>query len=277
MLLIHGSFATSRWWEDFMLLLPEEIYAVAPDLRGCGLSEQTESGYGIAEQAEDLYAFVSKLNLRGIDLVGHASGGAIVIEFALTYPHLVSSLTLVDSVPIEGIFTPLEALVLLDQMKTDRLLLAKSLALLMPTYVDPSLVEAFYSEQSADLSSHDYANLDRFQEFARDAEAMAPAAFTAIAQALGQWNRFVDAETLSMPCLIVWGELDQIIDRADTTRMLIAIPGANNLEVLRGVGHSPMLEAPLTLVERILDFVTEDFGHFENIRETVSDNDKDCQ
>lgn len=275
MLLVHGSFATSRWWEDFMQLLPDEISAVAPDLRGCGKTEQTETDYGIAEQAEDLYAFVSNLNLHGIDLVGHASGGAIAIEFALAYPHLVSSITLVDSVPIEGIFTPLETLRVLDQMKTDRLLLAQSLALLMPTYVDPQVVETLYTEGIDDSPDFDYTNYRRFQELVHDAEGMAPAAFTAIAQALGQWNRFVDAETLAMPCLIIWGELDEFIDRADTTRMLIAIPGANNLEVLRGVGHSPMLEAPLTLAERILDFVTEDFGHFEDIRGAALENDDD--
>src|SRR5215212_8628539 len=54
MLLIHGSFATSRWWEPLMRVLPDEILAIAPDLRGCGGSDRSAYGYTIAEQAEDI-------------------------------------------------------------------------------------------------------------------------------------------------------------------------------------------------------------------------------
>ena len=35
-LLLHGSYGTGRWWERFAAHLPEQIYAVAPDLHGCG-------------------------------------------------------------------------------------------------------------------------------------------------------------------------------------------------------------------------------------------------
>ncbi len=52
-------------------------------------------------------------------------------------------------------------------------------------------------------------------------------------------------------------------------RSLIAIPGANNLEILRNIGHSPMIEAPVALAERIIDFITEEFDEFEEIRESV--------
>ena len=54
--------------------------------------------------------------------------------------------------------------------------------------------------------------------------------------------------------------------RDAVTRTLIAIPGANNLEVLAGVGHAPMIEAPLTLAERIVDFVSEETDDYANIR-----------
>lgn len=47
-LLLHGSYATGRWWERFAAALPEQFYAVAPDLRGCGGSEHTAAGYEIS-------------------------------------------------------------------------------------------------------------------------------------------------------------------------------------------------------------------------------------
>ena len=119
LLLLHGSHASSLWWQPFCAILPDSIHAVAPDLRGCGLSSRTERGYEIEEQAADLSGLVEELKLTEFDLIGHGSGGAIAIEFALRHREKVHSLILVDSVPIEGAFTPLEGLQLLAQMREE--------------------------------------------------------------------------------------------------------------------------------------------------------------
>jgi len=256
MLLLHGSYATSRWWEPFLALLPDDIYAIAPDLRGCGHSDKPSTGYGIAEQADDVWAFVQTLELQDFDLVGHSSGGAMAVEFVLRHPDAARTLSLVDSVPLEGVHTPLDTLMLLEQLRTDSALMAQSLALLMPHYVE---------------TLDDYTNDDFFQQLVSDAMEMAPPLFTALAEALNRWNRFADARYITLPSLLVWGERDAIVERAATTRSLIAIPGANNLEVLHGVGHSPMIEAPLTLAERIVDFITADFAHFDTIRDLAEE------
>ncbi|MEZ4707215.1 MAG: alpha/beta hydrolase [Caldilineaceae bacterium] len=257
MLLLHGSFGSSRWWQPFMELLPDEIYAVAPDLRGCGLSAAPADAnmldYEIAAQAQDIYSFVQTLGWRDFDLVGHSSGGAIAIEFALQHSEWLNSLTLVDSTPVEGVFTPLETLELLHAMQSDRQLLCNALALLMPSY-------AAHTEIETDVF---------FQQLVDDAMQMAPPLFTGLAEALGRWNRLADAGMLRLPALLIRGELDEIISQEAATRTLIALPGANNLEMLRGVGHSPMIEAPLTLAERIIDFITEDYGYFANVRDSA--------
>jgi len=243
MLLVHGSYATSRWWEPFMLSLPSEILAVALDLRGGGGTERSSTGYEIAEQASDLAAFVDALGWRQFELVAHSSGGAIAIEYVLSHPEAART------------FTPLETYVLLDRMRTDRDLLAQALQALMPSF---------------DLSGGDVA-LAFFSQLVDDALQMDRAAFTALADALNQWNRFADGDNLRLPTLLIWGDEDVIVDRDATTRTLIAIPGANNLEVLRGVGHSPMIEAPQILVERITDFILEDFDTFEDVRRIATD------
>lgn len=250
-LLVHGSFASSRWWEPFFAVLPDEILAIAPDLRGCGQSEKTATGYTIEEQAEDLWAFVQALDWHNFDLVGHASGGALAIEFALNHPDRLNTLILVDSAPVEGVFTPLDTLMVLEQMKTDRDLLRQALGLLMPTF-----------------AIHTPENRAFFAALVEDAAQMVPAAFTAIAESLGRWNRFADAKHLTLPTLIIGGEQDQIVGRDAMTRTLIAIPGANNLEILPNVGHSPMIEAPIALAERIIDFMAEDFAGFAEVRKT---------
>jgi branched-chain amino acid transport system permease protein len=249
MLLVHGSYASSRWWEPLFAQLPDEIYAVAPDLRGCGASEQTETGYRIAEQAADLWALVQALGWERFDLVAHSSGGAIAMEFALNHPNQLNTLILVDSVPIEGVTTPLDTIFVLEQLKTDQALLRQALALLMPTF-NPTQPE----------------HKQFFEQLVQDAADMAPAAFTAIAESLNHWNRFADAKQLTLPTLLLWGDEDTIVHRDGLTRTLIAIPGANNLEVLHGVGHSPMIEEPELLAIRILEFITQDFSEYEQVR-----------
>lgn len=258
MLFLHGSYASSRWWEPLFDLLPDEVFAVAPDLRGCGLTGDPANSsalYAVEEQAADAAALADALDaavgFRNFDLVGHSSGGAVAIEYALNRPAALHTLVLVNSVPVEGVFTPLEAFVALEQMRGDRALLRRALAALMPA-------RATEGDPFFDLLVEDAAN-------------MAPAAFTEVAAALNRWNRFAEARALTLPTLLLWGELDEIVSRDATTRTLIAIPGAANLEVLHGVGHSPLLEAPLALAERIIAFVAEDFAGYDEVRRRASE------
>lgn len=252
LLLLHGSHATSRWWEPFFAVLPDSIYAIAPDLRGCGQSTHSQDGYEIEDQAEDIAELAQSLALSDFDLVGHGSGGAIAIEYALRYSRRLRSLILVDSVPIEGAFTPLQGLQLLSQMREDRPMLQKALSTLFPSAPPPTMSEKEFESF--------------FERLVDDAASMAPAAFTAVAEALGRWNRLEEAHRLTLPTLLLLGTEDVIIERDAATRSLLAIPGASNLEILRGVGHSPMVESPVVLAERIIDFITEDFDSFEEAR-----------
>lgn len=257
LLLLHGSYGTGRWWERFCAALPDEIHAVAPDLRGCGQSDKPDRGYTVEEQADDVAALADALRWESFHLMAHSSSGAVAIEYALQHPHRLDTLTLVDTVPVEGVFTPLDGYLLLEQMRTDRDLLAEALRLLMP---------------ALPLDDAHPENTRLFDQLVTDAAAMAPAAFTEIARGLAQWNRFSDARRLTLPTLLVWGALDQIVDRAATTRTLIAIPGADNLEVLPNAGHSPMIEAPVALTARWVDFLVQDHAGYDDVRRSALDN-----
>jgi len=258
LLLLHGSYGTGRWWTRFCAALPDEIYAVAPDLRGCGQSDKPTDGYTVEEQAEDIAALVGALRWESFHLIAHSSSGAVAIEYALHHGYRLETLTLVDTVPVEGVFTPLDGYLLLEQMRTDRDLLAQALRLLMPTL-------------RLDETHPD--NVRLFDQLVADAMTMAPAAFTEIARSLSQWNRFADARQLTLPTLLAWGALDAIVDRATTTRTLIAIPGAGNLEILPNAGHSPMIESPAALATRWVDFLVQDHAGYDGVRRSALDTE----
>lgn len=67
-----------------------------------------------------LAALLAALNWDDFHLVAHSSSGAIAVEYALHKSHTLSTLTLVSPAPVEGVFTPLDGYLLLEQMKGDR-------------------------------------------------------------------------------------------------------------------------------------------------------------
>ena len=245
-LFVHGSFASARWWEPVMALLPAGYRAIAPDLRGCGRSQSAEGpeDFTISAQAADLWALVEALDLEAFHLVGHAYGAAVALQMALERPGMIQTLTLSSPPAAQGVETPEEALAYLERMRTDRELLARALASIMPGRPpDPF-----------------------FQSLVTEAQRQSPAAFTGPARALAQWRVQDQLGGLRLPVLLIWGELDIIVERASVTRLLLAIPGANNLEVLRGVGHTPHVEAPERFVQVLLDFISEDYEAYASIR-----------
>ncbi|MBP6789019.1 MAG: alpha/beta hydrolase [Candidatus Promineofilum sp.] len=101
---IHGNASSATFWEETMLALPPRFRAIAPDLRGYGETEDLliDSAQGAKEWVEDLKALSDALGERPAHLVGWSLGAAPVLQFALDYPDLVRSITLVAPVSPYG-------------------------------------------------------------------------------------------------------------------------------------------------------------------------------
>lgn len=250
-LFVHGSFASSRWWRPVAELLPaDEFTCYLPDLCGCGRSRRSENpaDYRVEQQVADLSALIEHLNLVNLHLVGHSLGAAIALTYAATDSTRLRSLTLVSAPSPAGTPTPPEGYDLLEQMRGDRGLLSQALASIMPARAP----DAF------------------FQQMVDDAQGQAPAAFSATADALDQWRLPPEALAhLRLPVLLMWGDRDQIVERDVQTRLLLSIPGANNLEIFRGTGHSPMLERTEGFAQALLAFIEQDFVGHAAVREAV--------
>lgn len=244
--LLHGTFATSRWWEPLAAVMPGEFRLLAPDLRGCGATEHPDQGYEFESQAEDLAAFLAALEAPSPVLVAHSAVCAVTLEFVLSHPDLVERLILISPPPLDGVQTPPEGIAALEAMRTDRALLERGMTLLAPWTAGHAP--------------------EFFRGLVDDARQMASPAFSAAARSLGRWNRLADARALTLPTLVIWGDRDPIVDRASVMRLLISLPGAENLDIMHGVGHSPMLDDPLGLAERIVDFATEDDTDYAAVR-----------
>ncbi len=75
---LHGNGASSTWWEETMIALPPTFRAIAPDLRGYGLSDRSalvDATRGVQDWVDDLYALLDSLSVDRFHLVGHSLGG----------------------------------------------------------------------------------------------------------------------------------------------------------------------------------------------------------
>src|SRR5436305_2230741 len=103
LVLVHGNFASSRWWRPVFERLPGGFRAYAVDLRGCGQTGSPSGGYAIPGLSGDLAGFVDALDLPAFDLVGHSLGGAVALDFSLRHEERVRSLALVAPSPAGGL------------------------------------------------------------------------------------------------------------------------------------------------------------------------------
>jgi pimeloyl-ACP methyl ester carboxylesterase len=256
LVLVHGNFASWRWWRPVLDRLPGGYCAYAPDLRGCGDTDRPPDGYSIPQLAADLHAFVSALGVSGFHLVGHSLGGAVALQYALDHPGQLQTLTLVAPAPAEGmpLFRPagpasplslfdlrdasLAALDsvyrLWDTLDANRPILRRALMRMAPTLDDD----------------------DAFERLVDDAAHMAPQAVVGHLRALDEWDVQAELGRLNVPALIVGGGRDALIPPAAWERMVGGLP-RGQLMVWPDTGHAPQLEQPERFTQALFGFIRD--------------------
>ena len=97
-MLVHGITASSQTWATFgPLLAARGWYAIAPDLRGRGMSEKPLHGYGIPYHVNDLLSLADHFNLPTINYIGHSLGALIGFFLAAIHLQRVGRAVLVDA------------------------------------------------------------------------------------------------------------------------------------------------------------------------------------
>ena len=104
----HGWPLNSDMWDAQMLFLAEQGFrVVAHDRRGHGRSSQAWSGNDMDGYADDLAALIEALDLRGITMVGHSTGGGEVARYIGRYgTERVARAVLIAAVPPLMLKTP---------------------------------------------------------------------------------------------------------------------------------------------------------------------------
>lgn len=271
-LLLHG-FPEFWWaWRGQLAALGDAGFrAVAADLRGYGDSDKPPRGYDGWTLAGDVAGLIRALGEPRAHLVGHAWGGMIAWTVAALHPRLVASVTAVAAPhPLA-----LRAAVRRSAFRRaggQAAALAQMFRAQLPMLPERGLVadDAAVVEQLlrrwggprwtvspgfADVAEADRAAM-RVPGVAHS--SMEYFRWAVRSQARGDGRRFAEEvdRRLTVPSMQVHGDLDPYLLESTALASRDWLPPAVVFRSLAGVGHFPHHEAPDTVTELLLKFLS---------------------
>jgi pimeloyl-ACP methyl ester carboxylesterase len=243
LLLIHGSVASTAWWDPVVPALAGACRVIRVDLLGHGRSSSPAGGYGIPAQARRVGATLDRLGAGRVTAVGHSMGCMVATALAEQRPDKVAALVLIDMGPSLDAAIPEGLLVrlllarfpgrLLWRLRSEATIRkAMRSAFARPPDVPSAIIEATLGMTHRALAGTARGSEDYLRQ------QSLPARLTA----------------LGLPVLVIFGTEDARYPSSSAAAYRV-VPGAR-VELLPGVGHTPMMEDPQTTGTLLLEFAT---------------------
>ena len=241
LLLVHGFGGDKEGWLLMASMLGRRHSLVIPDLPGFGAAGAIPKRAASAgSQARVLAALLDELGFRRAHLVGNSMGGGIAIRFAAEFPERTASMTLMGSAG--PIVEKSELGLALDRGENP--LLTDG-----PDDLDRLLRLVAEKVPPSSRAMRRHLGAERFSR--RDAQALLFDGWVSPAPGDGIPE---DLESIAAPALVIHGEHDRVIHPATGKALARRLPNAR-LEILEGIGHVPMMEAPKLSAQLVDRFV----------------------
>ncbi len=256
-LLLHGAWASSRWWKHQISALSQYYRVYAVDIRGHGASDDLNETASIEIFADDLRIFIHEEDIVRPALIGWSMGGMIALQYCMDHPKAVSSLVLIASRAQRS--RRMKVRVTLQYLK---MMLGMLTVFAEPRNYDPDSVEQasvkrellFRSEVRKMLSPSSSEELIRW--IAAELARIPARNYFEIAKSIWNWEAGPGLSEIEVPTLILAGEHDTVTDPAYSRFMHEHIPGAR-LTILKETGHYAALEQPEIVNTTIIQFFKE--------------------
>jgi pimeloyl-ACP methyl ester carboxylesterase len=195
----------------------------------------------VGEIADDVAAILKTERIDSAHIVGTSLGGMIALEFALKYPQLTKSLSIISSsvgrsghmrLSIPAIKTLVTAPFKKEAIYTD---LAR---LLTSPHTDAAIIKKLEHEWRSEDSKHKKPH------------------FTVLGQLLAamRFRKWEDLAKITAPTQIIVGHDDQFVPRGNSLFLHSKMPGSE-LKELEKAGHEPHIDQPEILTQLVKSFV----------------------
>ncbi|HEY7080468.1 MAG TPA: alpha/beta hydrolase [Nitrososphaeraceae archaeon] len=250
-LFIHGLGASSFGWRDIPDALSAQFHTINLDLVGFGGSDKPKDvDYTIKGFSKFIIDFLDKIGLKNekiTAIVGHSLGGYIALQVAIENRDLIQKLVLIDSsgklngpTPLLNQYRDAAMGYLIERYAPLRYQNLKDVFEKMyhlPSLLHPVVIASF---------------MDTIKEpFAKDAFK------SAFDNSTGTRLQREDLEKIKdIPCLILWGDSDNLIPLDKYSLEFLDEFSNVKLEILPDSGHAPFVEKTATVYERIRAFIS---------------------
>ncbi len=238
---LHGFGGDAAQWTDLQTAVSAHTSTVSFDLPGHGDSLHYPEAGPPKVAAEAVLENLTMIGHERCHFVGHSMGGAVAGLIALMAPHRVASLTLLAP----GGFGPEINFPALKQWAAARS--KEDLLALWPQFVADS--ETSSSSNTVARRDADIAHQVMLRQkpgLIESLVAMMDAMSSRGSQGTLPLDTLIAAD---YPVTLIWGDQDRILPVSQAR----ALAGKVALHIVEGMGHSPIVEAPELVLERILN------------------------
>ncbi|MGO4888517.1 alpha/beta fold hydrolase [Anaerobacillus sp. MEB173] len=264
LLLIHGNMTSSKHWDLLLESIDEKYTVYAVDMRGFGLSSYHKSINSIKDFSDDIKLFVDRLQLQTFSIIGWSTGGAVGMQFVIDHPDYVEKLILLESASTRGY--PFNAL---DGWKLVRLKSKEEIA--NDRSKAAPVLNAYKNRDGIFLKmlwnsviyTHNEPSPERYQEYIED--MLTQRNIVDVYSALNTFNISKhhngltegsnQAENITIPTLVLWGERDRVVSKEMTHEIIEDLGDNAQLVYLKGCGHSPLVDDLDQLLHEIYTFL----------------------
>lgn len=252
------------------------IYVLVYDQRGCGNSEKYsgegahKGSFSFDAQCADILIVMDKYGVQKATLIGHSWGGTLGTQFALRYPHRVTSLILVGSpmsyqMSFRNIISRCSVIATLRNdsntiLATQRLRTADTTALYYAT--ECFMLAMRNGLYTAKLPSHEskqfYAEQKENPAVMKAMQKMTmPPTFGAYAaEKYTMLNMYTDWEKLSknIPMFAIYGAEDGLFD-AEQKQLITTVVGKGRYYELSQCGHNVFIDQATEFIRLVTQIV----------------------
>ncbi|MCG8353455.1 MAG: alpha/beta hydrolase [Chloroflexales bacterium] len=216
LLLLHGFPEFWYSWRHQIAALSRHFTVIAPDMRGYNETDKPNWGYEVDVLVSDMIELLHRFGYERAIVVGHDWGGAIAWALAITYPHRVERLIVLNC-PHPALFT--------QALRSNPRQMLRSLyfglfqlpwlpeALIRAN--DYALIDQIFRGQSIRKDAFSAEDIEMFKDAISKPGALTAALnwYRAVGRGGGLSLRRGVENRIETPTLLIWGEEDQALGK----------------------------------------------------------------
>lgn len=256
---LNGVMTTATSWAlYYSMFVKLGFKIVLHDFKGQMNSAKPKGPYTFKEHAEDAKALLDELGIEKVHLVGTSYGGQVALRFAIDYPQLVQSLSLIDGAS--------------EIDETTKLFIEG-----WKRYAVEKQGEAFFWNAVPSLYYNKF--IKNNQEFLTErAKLMNDINEEYFEGQVHLYDTYIndvhlteELDQIHCPTLVVLGENDLLTPRKFSNILVEKIPNTEYI-IIPECGHVTIFEQPETLKSALLGFILKNGNYLDSGTVTTQNN-----